>query len=125
MKKIIFALFISCVMSLTAFAQLSCPIYRADGATVTVLVKGGQADGSGSVIVPVRVDNYKENSGEGRSVRVWVEVVDQNTGCPVKREQGIVSIRKHYYNGEGSVRITGLTPNHDYLFRIDSAKMCE
>lgn len=125
MKKIIFALFISCVMSLSAFAQLSCPIYRADGATVTVLVKGDQANGRGMVDIPVRVENYKENSGERRSVSVWIEVVDQNTGCTVKRGEGKVFIEKHYHDGEGQVMISGLTPNHDYLFRIDSAKMCE
>lgn len=45
--------------------------------------------------------------------------------CLVRRDNGEVLIERYYYGRDGFVVIKGLTPNHDYLFRIDSAKMCE
>lgn len=119
MKKNIFVLIVFYALSISAIAQLSCPIYRADGATAIVLSKGGQSDGRGTLNVPVRVENAKS------STVVWVEVVDQNTGCTVKRASNEILVNEKTGSGEGSVKVTGLTPNHDYLYRIDSDKLCE
>lgn len=119
MKKNIFVLIVFYALSISAIAQLSCPIYRADGATATVLRKGGQSDSRGTLDVPVQVDNAKS------STVVWVEVVDQNTGCAVKRASDEIWVNEKTGSGKGSIKVTGLTPNHDYLYRIDSAKLCE
>ncbi len=112
------------LLSFSANAQNTCEVYGSDGATATVLKKGGQAGANGTLFVPVSVQNYKKNSGEGRSVEVWIEVRDQNTRCVVKRECANVWIEQHYYSGEGKAKVEGLEPNHDYLYNIDSAKTC-
>lgn len=107
-----------------ASAQNTCPVYGAGGATASVITKGGQADGSGSVYVPVSVSNYKADS-KAREVYIWIEVRDQDSRCVVKRAQAKVWIKANNHNGKGGVQVRGLEPGHDYLYNIDSAKTCE
>lgn len=63
----------------------------------------------------------KPESGQGGNIKS----PGHDTSCLVRRDNGEVLIERYYYGGDGFVVIKGLTPNHDYLFRIDSAKMCE
>lgn len=126
MKKFLIILIAFLGISYSANAQkLSCSIYGEQGATVTLLDKGDQATGDGTVYCSVKVDNCQINWQEGRYVRVWVEAINQNTGYVVKRANVDVWIRPKDSSGKGVVKFEGLHPYGDYIFSVDSAKTCE
>lgn len=106
------------------YADTQCTIYNSGGAIAKVDKKGGQASG-GTLYVPVSISNLPVNYSKGREIDIWVEIVDQNKRCVVKRVKGTVWVKSGSSSGSSSIRVEGLESGKDYLFQVDTAKLCE
>lgn len=129
MKKLVLVLVAMFGLYLGANAQvvLSCDVYNADGLTAKLCQKGAQSTSSGCIDIPVEIivkpdSKYAGRLGLQTMVTVSVEVIDQNTGKIVKREDIVVEVKND--RGYNSNFVCKYEPNHDYLFSINKDRTC-
>lgn len=128
MKKLVLVLVAMFGLYLGTNAQvLSCDVYNADGLTAKLCQKGAQSSAGGCMDIPVKIIVKPDSKHAGALgittlVTVSVEVIDQNTGNVVRREDIVVSVE----NGKGynSKNVCKYEPNHDYLFSINKDRTC-
>ena len=125
MKKLVLVLVAMFGLYLGANAQvLSCDVYNADDLTAKLLQKGAQSTDSGCMNIPVEIIQKSDSEYVvvSSTVTVSVEVIDQNTGNVVRREDINVWVN----NGKGykTINVCNYEPNHDYLFSINKDRTC-
>lgn len=126
MKKLFLVLVAMFGLYLGVGAQItySCNVYNEDGLNVELLERGTQADRNGGIYVSVKATAPAgtKHSRLSSSVKVYVEIIDQDTRKVVNRKPIDIDLT----NGKGSQQeyFRGYEPFHDYLFSIDKDKTC-